>query len=78
MEPLIDFLSNNPIYAIGIVVLVVLLVYALIKKMMIFAIVVTIMVGVYFYYLHDTANDYANRATSSLESIKNKTMELIE
>lgn len=78
MEPLIDFLSNNPLYAIGIVVLVLLLIFALIKKMMTFAIVLAILVGAYFYYLHDTANDLANRAESQYESIKGKALNLFE
>ena len=78
MEPLIDFLNNNPLYALGIVVLLLLLTFAIIKKMVTFAVIMAILAGAYFYYLHDTANDFANRAASSLESIKDKTMDLLE
>ncbi len=55
MEPLVDYLSANPLYAAGIAALILLFLFALVKKMLKVAILAIALNLAYVYYLQDAA-----------------------
>jgi len=67
MVAIIDFLQANPLYAVGLVFLVLFLLITLIKKaikLLVLAVVLNIGYG---YYLHDISDAY-QQANKSIES----------
>jgi hypothetical protein len=78
MEALIDFVTQNPLYGIGIVALVLLLLFALMKKMIKLVIIAILLNIGYVYYLQDMAQDAYARAEAKYETAKEKTKNLID
>ena len=82
MEQLIDFLTNNPLYAAGVVVLTLLLLVALIKKMVKVAILAVALNAGYVYYLQDAAEkayaDTQDKVEQAAEQATDKAGDLID
>ena len=78
MEALIEFLTENPLYALGIAVGVLLLIVALVKKMLKFAIIVVVLNAGYGYYLQDMAQDAYSKAEAKIDAAKDKADDLID
>lgn len=77
MEAFIDFVTQNPLYGIGIVALVLLLLFALLKKMIKLVIIAILLNIGYVYYLQDLAEDAFTRAEAQYEAAKDQTKNLI-
>jgi hypothetical protein len=78
MEALIEFITQNPLYGIGVVALLLFMVFALIKKMFILAIIAIALNAGYVYYLQDIAEDAYARAGSKYESAKEQAENLMD
>ena len=78
MEALIEFVTDNPLYAVGTALLLILLIVALVKKMLKVAIIAVALNVGYTYYLHDMAQDAYAKAEAKAEDIKDKTEDLID
>lgn len=78
MEQLIEFLTDNPLYALGIVVLALLLVFALFKKMMKIALLAVVLMAAYIYYLQDSADKAYARAQDRAERVIDKAGDLFD
>ncbi len=72
MEQLLDFVANNPPYAVGLVVLSLLLLVALIKKMVKVAILAVVLNAGYLYYLQDAAGKTYADAQDKVEEVAEK------
>ncbi len=72
MQPVIDFVSANPLYGAGLVLLLVLLAVGLIKRAVkLVAIAALLNVG-YGYYLHDAAANAYQKAQETVEDVAGK------
>ena len=78
MEALIEFLTENPLYALGIAVAALLLIVALVKKMLKFAIIVVVLSAGYGYYLQDMAQEAYSKAEARVDATKDKADDLID
>ena len=78
MDQLIDFVTNNPLYAVGVVVLTLLLLVALVKKMVKIPILAVALNAGYVYYLQDTAEKYYASSEGKMERVKDKAGDLID
>lgn len=72
MEPLIDFIKDNPLYAAGAAVLLLFFVISLIKKGVTLAIIALALNGGYGYYLSDMVKEYYQQAQDKVEVAKDK------
>jgi hypothetical protein len=78
MEALIEFVTQNPLYGLGIAAGVLLLLVALVKKMTKFAIIVVILIAGYGYYLQDMAQDAYSKTEAKVDVAKDKAEDLID
>ena len=76
MEALVEFISDNPLYAVGIALLLLFLIFALIKKMVMVAIIAIILNIAYVYYLQDMAQDTYARAEARVGKAADKAADL--
>ena len=78
MEALIEFITQNPLYGAGLAAGVMLLLIALIKKMLKFAIIAVVLNAGYAYYLQDMAQDAYAKAENKVDVAKDKAEDLID
>ena len=78
MEALIEFITHNPLYGAGLAAGIVLLLIALVKKMLKFAIIVVLLNAGYAYYLQDMAQDAYAKAEDKMDVAKDKAEDLID
>lgn len=78
MEAVIEFVTQNPLYGAGIVIGVLLLTVALVKKMLKFAVVVVALNVSYGYYLQDMAQEAYAKAGAKVDLAKDKADDLID
>ena len=69
MERLIEFVTENPLYAIGVVVLTLMLLVALVKRALKTAILALLLIAGYLYYLHESAEKHYARGQEKLEGL---------
>jgi c-di-AMP phosphodiesterase-like protein len=69
MEQLIDFVTENPLYAVGVVLFTLLLLIALVKKAIKIAILAVALNAGYIYYLQDSAEKYYAKGQDKVEQI---------
>ncbi len=67
MGAVIDFVTANPLYGAGIVLLLALLIVGVVKKMAKLAVIAVLLNVGYVYYLHDAAADYYQQAQRTVE-----------
>ena len=66
MQPVIDFITANPLYGVGLALLLVFLIFSLVKKA-VKLVVIAVLLNVGFgYYLHDMAQTAYDRAISTV------------
>jgi ElaB/YqjD/DUF883 family membrane-anchored ribosome-binding protein len=78
VEALIEFITQNPLYGVGLVALVLLLLFALIKKMVKLIIIAVLLNLGYGYYLQDMAEDAYARAEAKYKSARDQAENLID
>ena len=78
MEAVIEFVTINPLYGLGIVAGVLFLLFALVKKMVKVAVVVVILNIAYGYALQNMAQEAYTRAQTQYELAKDKAENLID
>lgn len=78
MQPVIDFVVANPLYGVGIAVLLLFLVVSLVKQAFKLALIALVVSGVYSYFLHDLANDAYARAATAAEAVAGQARELLD
>ena len=69
MEQLIDFVTENPLYAAGIVLFTLMLLIALVKKAIKIAILAVALNAGYIYYLQESAEKYYAKGQDKVEQI---------
>ena len=69
MEQLIDFVTENPLYAAGVVLFTLMLLIALVKKAVKIAILAVVLNAGYVYYLQDTAEKYYAKGQDKVEKL---------
>lgn len=77
METLIEFITNNPLYGVGIVALLLFMVFALIKKMIFVALIAICLNVAYIYALNDMADEAYAKANDKYEATKDAADTLI-
>lgn len=78
MTPIIEFLQANPLYAVGAVVLIILLVISLIKKAIKFAVIAVALNLGYGYYVQDIADDAYAKATRSINTVVDTAKDVLD
>lgn len=76
MEAIIELIQDNPIYGVGLGVLLLLFLFALFKKMFKILIIAIILNLAYVYYLHDMAGDVISKGQSKAEQFIDKAKSL--
>ena len=68
MQSIIDFISANPLYGIGLTLLLVLLFVSLFKRAMKLVVIAVLLNLGYGYYLHDMAQGAYEKASQSIRN----------
>jgi len=67
MQPVIDFITANPLYGIGLALLLAFLIFSLVKKALKLVVIAVLLNVAYSYYLHDLAHTAYERAESTVK-----------
>lgn len=78
MDALIHFVTQHPLYGLGIIAGALFLIMALVKKMVKIAIIVVILNAAYGYYLQDIAKHAYSRAGAKYDMAKDKVDNLMD
>lgn len=67
MQQVIDFITANPLYGVGLALLLVFLIFSLVKKAVKLVVIAVLLNVGYGYYLHDMAQTAYDRAISTVK-----------
>ncbi len=77
MASFIEFLQDNPLYIVGLALLIIFLIISLIKKAVKLIVIAVILFVGYSYFLNDSFSGYDN-LKGNLESLENKAEKVVE
>lgn len=78
IQPIIDFLEANPLYAVGGAIFLLFLIYSLVKKAIKLVVIAIILNLAYGYYLADMANEFYSKASNTVEDVRQKAEDIVE
>ncbi|PKM46418.1 MAG: hypothetical protein CVV05_01705 [Gammaproteobacteria bacterium HGW-Gammaproteobacteria-1] len=67
MQQVIDFVTANPLYGVGLALLLVFLIFSLVKKAVKLVVIAVLLNVGYGYYLHDMAQTAYDKAARAVE-----------
>lgn len=67
MQQVIDFIAANPLYGVGLALLLAFLIFSLVKKAVKLIVIAVLLNVGYGYYLHDMAQTAYDRAISTVK-----------
>jgi len=68
MQQMLDFITANPLYGVGLALLLVLLVVSLVKRAVKLVVIAVLLNVGYGYYLHDMAQTAYDRAAKTVRN----------
>ena len=77
MTSFIEFLQDNPLYIVGLALLIIFLIISLIKKAVKLIVIAVILFVGYSYFLNDSFSGY-DSLKGNLESLENKADKVVE
>lgn len=69
MDSMLEFLRDNPLYAVGVVLFLVGFLFALLQKMFKMALLAALLCLGYLYYVHDLAMSSYSKLEKQVESV---------
>ena len=78
MQQMLDFAITNPLYGVGLTLLLALLAVSLIKRAVTLIVIAVLLNVGYGYYLHDAAMSYYDRAAKSVEGAVKQAGDLVK
>ncbi len=67
MQSVIDFITANPLYGVGLALLLVFLIFSLVKKAVTLVVIAVLLNLGYGYYLHDMAQTAYDKAADAVK-----------
>ncbi len=78
MDALLDFIQDNPLYAVGIVALLLLFVIALFRKMFKLALLAVVLNVLYVVYLQELAEEAYSDAEAAIDAVRDQAEDLAD